>query len=175
MPGESTRRMILIAACIGVMSGVATIVFREAVDLVHEVIFVWGYEAAGDRRRRLADAAAAASADDRRRPAHSPFPGFPGLVNGYGFTNFLRRVNLENGVIRARNIFIKIISTALTIGSGNSAGSRGRSPRSAGRSGPGRPAFPGLGQTDESLYCRRLRRRHCRHLQRPHGRHVLCR
>ena len=43
LPGERTR-MILIAACIGVMAGLAIIVFREAVELVRKIIFVWGYE-----------------------------------------------------------------------------------------------------------------------------------
>ena len=37
MPGESTR-MILIAAFIGLLAGGAIIVFREAVELVHEII-----------------------------------------------------------------------------------------------------------------------------------------
>lgn len=50
---------------------------------------------------------------------------FPGEVNGYGFTKFLRKVNLEGGYLRARTIFIKIISTTLTIGTGNSAGVEG--------------------------------------------------
>jgi len=50
---------------------------------------------------------------------------FPGEVNGYGFTKFLRKVNLEGGYIRARSIFLKLISTALTIGTGNSAGVEG--------------------------------------------------
>jgi CIC family chloride channel protein len=124
VPGESTR-MILIAACIGVMAGGAIIVFREAVDLVHEVIFVRGSELLriheGGWRILLLPLL--------------PMTGvalliplslmFPGKVNGYGFTRFLRRVNLENGVIQGRNIFIKIIATALTIGSGNSAGVEG--------------------------------------------------
>ena len=124
LPGERAR-MILIASCIGVMSGVATIVFREAVDLVHEVIFVWGYEALGIDQggwRRLLLPILPMIGVTLLIPLSLAFPG---LVNGYGFTNFLRRVNLENGVIRARNIFIKIISTALTIGSGNSAGVEG--------------------------------------------------
>lgn len=124
LPGERAR-MILIAACIGVMSGVAVIAFREAVDLVHEVIFVWGYAVlgiaeAGWRRLFLPLLPMAGAA------LLIPMSlAFPGLVNGYGFNTFLRRVNLENGVIRARNIFIKIISTALTIGSGGSAGVEG--------------------------------------------------
>jgi CIC family chloride channel protein len=124
LPGERAR-MILVAACIGVMSGLAIIVFREAVDLVHEVIFVWGYEileiGEGGWRRFLLPLLPMTGA-----VLLIPLSlAFPGRVNGYGFNNFLRRVNLENGVIRARNIFIKIISTALTIGSGNSAGVEG--------------------------------------------------
>lgn len=124
LPGERAR-MILIAACIGIMSGVVVIAFREAVDLVHEVIFVWGYEvlgiAEGGWRRLLLPLLPMAGAT-----LLIPMSlAFPGLVNGYGFNTFLRRVNLENGVIRARNIFIKIISTALTIGSGGSAGVEG--------------------------------------------------
>jgi len=124
MPGESTR-MILIAACIGLFAGGAIIVFKEAVELVHEVIFVKGGELLriheGGWRLLLLPLL--------------PMTGvalliplslaFPGKVNGYGFTRFLRRVNLENGVIQGRNIFIKIIATALTIGSGNSAGVEG--------------------------------------------------
>lgn len=124
LPGERTQ-MIFIAACIGLMSGLAVIVFREAVDLVHEIIFVWGSEALGigegGWRRLLLPLLPMAGAT-----LLIPISlAFPGLVNGYGFNRFLRRVNLENGVIRARNIVIKIISTALTIGSGGSAGVEG--------------------------------------------------
>ena len=124
MPGESTR-MILIAACIGLFAGGAIIVFREAVDLVHEVIFVKGGELLriheGGWRLLLLPLLPMTGA-----ALLIPLSlAFPGKVNGYGFTRFLRRVNLENGVIQGRNIFIKIIATALTIGSGNSAGVEG--------------------------------------------------
>ncbi len=124
LPGENTR-MILVAACIGLMAGVAIIVFRESVDFVHEQLFVRGYEwlqiGEGGWRGFLL-------------PLIPMFGmvlliplslAFPGKVNGYGFTKFLRRVNLENGVIHIRNIFIKLVSTAITIGSGNSAGVEG--------------------------------------------------
>ncbi|MCL7487008.1 MAG: chloride channel protein [Desulfobulbaceae bacterium] len=124
MPGESTR-MILIAAFIGILAGGAIIIFRESVELVHKVIFVKGGELLriheGGWRLFLLPLL--------------PMTGaalliplslmFPGKVNGYAFTKFLRRVNLENGVIQGRNIFIKIIATSLTIGSGNSAGVEG--------------------------------------------------
>lgn len=124
LPGEQTR-MILIAAFIGLMAGVAIIVFRESVDFIHENLFVRGYELLqveeGGWRRFLL-------------PLIPMFGmvlliplslAFPGKVNGYSFTKFLRRVNLENGVIHVRNILIKIVSTAITIGTGNSAGVEG--------------------------------------------------
>ncbi len=115
----------MIAACIGILAGCAIILFRESVELIHEIIFVRGSELLriheGGWRLLLLPLL--------------PMTGavlliplslmFPGKVNGYGFTRFLRRVNLENGVIQGRNIFIKIIATALTIGSGNSAGVEG--------------------------------------------------
>lgn len=50
---------------------------------------------------------------------------FPGDVGGYGLPRFLEIVNLRGGVIRARNIFLKIVAPALTIGSGGSAGLEG--------------------------------------------------
>ena len=50
---------------------------------------------------------------------------FPGEINGYGLPRFLKRVNLENGVFKARTIVLKIVSSALSIGSGNSAGTEG--------------------------------------------------
>lgn len=124
LPGESTR-MIVVAAFIGIMAGIVIIVFRESVDLVHALIFVRGSELLrieeGGWRLLLLPIL--------------PVTGmvllvplsllFPGEVNGYRFTRFLRKVNLENGVIKGRNIFIKIAGTALTIGSGNSAGVEG--------------------------------------------------
>ena len=124
LPGERARLM-LVAACIGVMTGCAIIVFRETVELVHNLLFVQGQEllrvAEGGWRRLLLPLLPMAGAI-----LLIPLSlAFPGEVNGYGFTNFLRRVNLENGVLRARTIVIKILSTALTIGSGNSAGVEG--------------------------------------------------
>lgn len=124
IPGESTR-LILIAACIGVMAGGTIIVFREAVELVHQVIFVRGSELLGIAQggwRRLLLPILPVTGALLLIPLSLLFPG---LVNGYAFPKFLRRVNLENGVIQGRNIFIKLIATALTIGSGNSAGVEG--------------------------------------------------
>lgn len=124
LPGENTA-LILISALIGLLAGAFIIVFREAVELVHYFIFEQGHEllriGEGGWHVLLLPLL--------------PMTGmvlliplsllFPGKVNGYGFTKFLRKVNLENGVIKAKNIFIKIVATALTIGTGNSAGVEG--------------------------------------------------
>ncbi|RUM40980.1 MAG: Cl- channel voltage-gated family protein [Desulfobulbus sp.] len=124
LPGENTT-LIVTAALIGLLAGGAIIVFRESVHFVHQFLFLKGYELLrieeGGWHRYLLPLL--------------PMAGmvlliplsllFPGKVNGYGFTNFLRKVNLENGVIKAKNIFIKIAATALTIGSGCSAGVEG--------------------------------------------------
>ena len=124
LPGENTR-IIVIAAFIGLMAGILNIIFRSTVHLVHKVIFDGGSGLLGIGKGGW----------------HLillpliPITGmiliiplsllFPGEINGYGFTKFLRKVNLEDGFITARSIVLKIISTALTIGTGNSAGVEG--------------------------------------------------
>jgi CIC family chloride channel protein len=124
LPGENSA-FILVSALIGLLAGAFIIIFREAVELVHHLAFEEGTKLLrineGGWRLLLLPLL--------------PMSGmalliplsllFPGKVNGYGFTKFLRKVNLENGVIKAKNIFIKIAATALTIGTGNSAGVEG--------------------------------------------------
>ncbi len=124
LPGEQTR-MITIAAFIGVLAGCSSIAFREAMELVHEYIFIGGHKLLkineGGWRLLLLPLLPMTGA-----AALIPLSlAFPGKVNGYGLTAFLRSVNLENGVMKARIILIKIVATALTIGSGNSAGVEG--------------------------------------------------
>jgi CIC family chloride channel protein len=124
LPGENTS-MIVIASFIGVMAGLANIAFRTTTELVHTYIF----EAGSDLLQV------------HRGDWHSlllpliPMTGmvlliplslmFPGEVNGYGFTKFLRKVNIEGGFIKFRTIIVKILSCSLTIGSGGSAGVEG--------------------------------------------------
>lgn len=124
IPGENTR-IIFIAAFIGLMAGVLNIIFRTVVHHVHEIIFIGGKGLLGIDQGGW----------HLLLLPLIPITGmvlliplsllFPGEVNGYGFTRFLRKVNLEGGYIRARTIILKIFSTALTIGSGNSAGVEG--------------------------------------------------
>ena len=124
LPGENTR-MAATATFIGLTAGLLSIIFRSLLDLVHLIIFEGGGNLLGIDKGGW----------------HIlllpllPLTGailliplsllFPGEVNGYGFTKFLRKVNLENGIIKARTIVLKIVATALTIGTGNSAGVEG--------------------------------------------------
>jgi CIC family chloride channel protein len=116
---------MLIATGIGLGAGLMTIVFRSLVDAVHALVFDGGASLLGIDRGGW----------HLLLLPLLPLVGmvlliplsllFPGEVNGYGLPAFLRKVNLENGIIRARSIAIKIIATALTIGTGNSAGVEG--------------------------------------------------
>ena len=124
MPGENTRMMI-IASVIGLMAGACNIIFRTTVHWVDTIFMVGGKELLGVEQGGW----------HLLLLPLIPMAGmilliplsllFPGEVNGYGFTKFLRKVNLEGGYIKARSIALKIIATALTIGTGNSAGVEG--------------------------------------------------
>ncbi len=50
---------------------------------------------------------------------------FPGEINGYGFPKFIEHVNIKGGALKLRNILLKTVSVAITIGSGGSAGVEG--------------------------------------------------
>jgi len=124
MPGENTGMMI-IASVIGLLAGLFNIIFRTIVHWVDIFLIHGGKELLsidqGGWHLLLLPLI--------------PMFGmvllvplsllFPGEVNGYSFTKFLRKVNLEGGYIKGRTIALKIVSTALTIGSGNSAGVEG--------------------------------------------------
>ena len=122
LPGENTV-MVAVASFIGIMAGIGNIVFRTVTEFVHESIFVPGHEivSRGGLWTFLLPLI--------------PVCGmillmplsilFPGEVNGYGFPKFLRKVNLEGGIVRFRTIVLKIVSCALTIGTGGSAGVEG--------------------------------------------------
>ncbi len=124
LPGENFR-MIVIAATIGLVSGAANILFRAVVEAVHEYVFVHGHELLrideGGWYQLLLPLLPITG-----MVLLIPFSlRYPGEVNGYGFPKFLRQVNLEGGIVKFRAIILKIVSTALTIGTGGSAGVEG--------------------------------------------------
>ncbi len=123
LPGENSL-MVVIASVIGLSAGLANIVFRKVVDFFHHYIFVPGYAWThqGDDWHLLLLPLVPMTGMVLLIPLSLLFPG---KVNGYGFTKFLKKVNLEGGIVKFRNVIIKIVSTALTIGTGGSAGVEG--------------------------------------------------
>ncbi len=122
LPGENTL-MVIIAFFIGIAAGAVNILFRTTTDFVHDYLFVPGYEYATQGGWYILLLPLVPMAGMVLLIPLSLL--FPGQVNGYGFTGFLKKVNMQGGVIKFRTIFIKILATSLTIGSGNSAGVEG--------------------------------------------------
>ncbi|MBC8208230.1 MAG: chloride channel protein [Desulfobulbaceae bacterium] len=124
IPGENTS-LLIIATVIGLMAGILNIVFRTTVEGVHWLVFEGGHQLLGINEggwRLLLLPLIPMTGMVLLIPLSLLFPG---EINGYTFTKFLRKVNLEGGYIKAKTIVLKIISTALTIGTGNSAGVEG--------------------------------------------------
>ena len=117
--------LIVMAFVIGLLAGAVNVLFRTAMNFSHNIIFEGGtsllHIGEGGFYRALLPLLPMAGA-----LLLIPLSLlFPGEVNGYGFSKFLEIVNIRGGVIKARNIFIKIIGPALTIGAGGSAGVEG--------------------------------------------------
>ncbi|MEN8141330.1 MAG: chloride channel protein [Thermodesulfobacteriota bacterium] len=139
LPGEGTR-MVVIASFIGLAAGLANILFRSTEHFVHHYFFEGGLRLLlGEHGPEIFEGVNACLF------AHTspmilllpllPMVGmvlliplawlYPGEVNGYGFTKFLRKVNLQGGRLKFRNIPLKTLTTSLTIGTGGSAGVEG--------------------------------------------------
>ncbi len=115
--------MVFIATFIGITAGLANICFRTVLEFVHHNIFLEGYAFVSQGGWYIL-----------LLPL-IPISGmilliplailFPGEIYGYGFTKFLRKVNIRGGSMKFRKNILKIISCSLTIGTGNSAGVEG--------------------------------------------------
>ncbi len=122
--GEKTL-IIAMSFIVGLLSGFGNMIFRSTMDFVHYVFFIGGSSLLnideGGFFRLLLPLIPVCGA-----LMLIPLSiAFPGEVNGYGFPSFLERVNIKGGIIRARTVILKILSSALTIGTGGSAGVEG--------------------------------------------------
>jgi CIC family chloride channel protein len=117
--------IIIMGFLVGILAGSVNVMFRTAMNISHDIIFI-----GGSRLLHITDGGAY-----KALLPLLPIAGavliiplsllFPGEVNGYGFSKFLETVNLRGGVIKVRNIFLKTLAPALTIGTGGSAGVEG--------------------------------------------------
>jgi CIC family chloride channel protein len=117
--------LVVSSVVVGLLGGAANILFRSSMQFVHNHIFVGGsnllHITDGGWHRLLLPLLPMAGA-----LLLIPLSLlFPGEVNGYGFAKFLEAVNIKGGFLKLRNILLKTVAPALTIGSGGSAGVEG--------------------------------------------------
>ena len=117
--------LLIQAVVIGLLAGGLDVVFRSALNYVHNVIFLGGWALLGIEKggwRMLLIPLLPMAGAVLLIPLSLKFGKD---VNGYGFPGFLEAVNVHNAKLKLRNLFLKIIAPALTIGSGGSAGVEG--------------------------------------------------
>ncbi|GAB4262620.1 MAG: chloride channel protein [Deferrisomatales bacterium] len=123
-PSETTA-LLGMAVAVGVLAGLGNVAYRQLIHLVHRLVFETGWDllglAAGFPALLLLPLLPTAGA-----VLLIPLDLlFPGEVRGYGLPRFLEVVNLRGAVFRARTIVVKSLASAITIGSGGSAGTEG--------------------------------------------------
>ncbi len=136
---ENNGVMLAAAILIGALTALANVGFHWAIDSTHE--FFWsdiGGKLGIGKQHATDNIFATGWAG---MPAHwwyipcIPMLGmlvivildrwFPGQIKGYGLPTFLEIVNFRGGYLRRRWITLKTISSAITLGSGMSAGIEG--------------------------------------------------
>jgi chloride channel protein, CIC family len=118
----STTNIELILAClVGIGAGLAAVFFRFIMHEMHYFFFEIVYPWLCQTSRFLLPIIPMIGA-----VLLIPFSlKYPGEINGYGMPRFLISVHIRGGLIRTRQIFIKIFTAAITISTGGSAGVEG--------------------------------------------------
>lgn len=136
---ESDGWLLAAAAVIGVFAAIANVIFHAAIDGAHFVF--WRWLGGGLRIPERAVDTDVFTHGWAALPANwwlvpvVPVAGmailvlldrwFPGEIYGYGLPRFLEIVNVRGGYIRRRWITLKTLASAITLGSGMSAGVEG--------------------------------------------------
>ncbi|KJR42863.1 chloride channel protein EriC [Candidatus Magnetoovum chiemensis] len=124
---DKHTKTIVVSLIIGVLSSGAAIVFIELLHFIKENVFIHGQELL-----HIGE-----NLSSRLYLPLLPIIGavlliplsllFPGEVNGYAFPKFLENVNLKGGIIGFKTIAMRMLGSAITIGTGGSAGVEGPS------------------------------------------------
>jgi len=118
--------MAILAVIIGVLAGLGNYALRQLIDLIHHGVIVQGMDTF----------AIDLNAWDWNRLYLILFPLCGGLLMipmgayyakdlRFGFSRFLEEVNLGGGKVPSRTIFTRGLASAITIGTGGSAGQEG--------------------------------------------------
>ncbi|MCP4749695.1 MAG: chloride channel protein [Proteobacteria bacterium] len=117
---ETTIELAL-ACLVGIGAGLASVFFRFLLHQMHTFFFQFLYPWLSSYSFYLLPLIPVAGA-----VLLIPFSlRYPGEINGYGMPRFLISVHLKGGLIRTKQIFIKMTTAAITISSGGSAGVEG--------------------------------------------------
>ncbi len=117
--------IIIMSVVVGLLSGLANVLFRSSINLVHKIVYVGGSELLNITQGGF-------------YKIFLPLLPITGAlllvplyylsreeVYGYGFPRFLEKVNIQGGIIKFKTLVAKMIGASLTIGSGGSAGVEG--------------------------------------------------
>ncbi|TLM65386.1 MAG: chloride channel protein [Deltaproteobacteria bacterium] len=118
--------LAILAVIIGVLAGLGNYALRQTIDLIHQGVIVQG----------MAHFAIDTDAWDWNRLYLILFPLCGGILMipmgvyyakdlRFGFSRFLEEVNLGGGKVPSRTIFTRGLASAITIGTGGSAGQEG--------------------------------------------------
>ncbi len=118
---SSTNIELILACLVGIGAGFASVFFRFLLGEMHHFFFEVVYSWLSQFSVYLLPVVPMIGAI-----ILIPFSKkYPGEINGYGMPRFLISVHLKGGLIRTRQIFIKIFTAATTISTGGSAGVEG--------------------------------------------------
>ena len=118
---SSTNIEFILACLVGIGAGLASVLFRHLLEGMHYISFEWLYPKLSQISVYLLPIIPMIGA-----MLLIPFSlKYPGEINGYGMPRFLISVHIRGGLIRTRQVFVKMLTAAITIGTGGSAGVEG--------------------------------------------------
>lgn len=121
IPISDHNFLLIMATFIGIGAGLASVLFRFVLSQMHHFFLGTVYHWLTSYSIYLLPLIPVTGA-----LLLIPFAWkYQGEINGYGMPRFLISVHLKGGLIKTRNIFLKIITSAITISTGGSAGVEG--------------------------------------------------
>lgn len=117
-------RTLLLAILVGIIGGLGAIVFRLLINFFFTILVVFPRVISGNNIA-LKDFLTVLSPTLGGLIVGAMVYYFASEAKGHGVPEIVEAVNLKNGRMRIRVPFVKIIASAITIGSGGSAGREG--------------------------------------------------
>lgn len=118
---SETNVELLLACIVGIVAGYASVFFRALLHWMHDLFFGQFYPWLSTFSPLLLPVVPVIGAI-----ILIPFlKKTGGSISGYGMPDFLISVHLKGGLIRTRDIFVKMITSAITISTGGAAGVEG--------------------------------------------------